>query len=434
MFRQTELRVACADVANPARAISRDGPSRGKQGGFTLMATFHRPNMKPVGEVQTFRLRAPNRRVSRLRLSGKNRRPEVTLFEVGLFVLVASTAMAVASVSVWWMLVYLVVIVVIFVTPARWRDASSASESGLESDLVGIVDQDSSLRVDRADGPDEIRSLDQVDSDLVNVDPTGSMDSNLDLITAGTTKRRGRIRARKATNPANEPVTDCRPVAWIQVGPGKFIRAESGNQVADSAQVEEVALRAYPVPETPAEATPSAQAETEPLWELEPFTPSGIIPGEVGSISVSDDRVSGPVAEEYGITPSTFSPATRYDSSVEASTHDLPGPVNEPEVKATAHGEPSSPLVPGARDSEPFLERRRISRSWVRRSQRGIIRTLPRLDRVSWRSVATRSPNSRILVGSRYAPNVSRHEVACCAFRRMLHAQRPVRTRSPPRR
>jgi hypothetical protein len=209
---------------------------------------------------------------------------------------------------------------------------------------------------------------------------------------------------------------------------------ESGKHTADPAQVEEVASRAYPAPETPAEATPLARAETEPVAESEPFTPSGILPGGVGSILVSDDRVSGPLAEEYGITPSTFSSATQHDSSVEASAHDLSGPVDEAEGKTTADGEPSSPLVPGVRDSEPSLDRRRISRSWVRRSQRGIIRTLPRLDRVSWRSVAPRSPNSRMLVGLRYTPNVSRHEVACGAFRRMLHAQRPVRTRSPPNR
>jgi hypothetical protein len=397
------------------------------------MATFHTPNMKPVGEVQRFRSRASDRRVSRLRLSGTNRRPEVTLIEVGLFVLVASTAMAIASVSVWWMLVYLVVMVVIFVIPARWRGASSTSESGVESELVGIVDQDSSLRVDCADGPDEIRSLNRFDSDLATVDPTRSIESNPDLITAGVTKRRGRVRARKATNPTNERATDCRPVAWIQVGPGKFVRVESGNQAADPAQVEEVALRDYPALETPAEATPSARAETEPLAELESFTSSGVLPGDVGSISVLDYRVSGPVAEEYGITPSTFSPATRYDSSVEASADDLPGPVDEAEVKTTAFSEPSSPIVAGARDSGSFRYRRGISRSWVRRSQRGIIHTSPRLDRVSWRRVAPASPNSRLLVGLRYAPSVSRREIACCAFRRMLHAQRPVRTRSPPR-
>jgi hypothetical protein len=372
--------------------------------------------------------------MSRLRPSGKKRRPKVTVIEVGLFVLVTSTAMAIASVSTWWMLVYLVVMVVIFVTPGTWRAASSASESGVESDLVGIVDQESSLRVDRASGPDEIRSLNQFDSDLANVDLTGAMDSNPDLITAGVTKRRGRVRARKVTNPANEPVTDCRPVAWIQVVPGKFVRVESGNQAADPAQVEEVALRAYPAQETPAEATRAAQAETEPLADSESLTSSGIFPGEVGLISISDDCLSGPVAEEYGIAPSAFSPATGYDSLVEPCMHDLPGPVDEPEVNTTALGEPSSPLVSGARDSGPLLYRHGISRSWVRRSQRGVIRTSPHLDRVPWRSAAPRSANSRLRVGLRYAPSVSRREIACGAFRRMPHAQYPVLTRSPPRR
>ena len=42
-----------------------------------------------------------------------------------------------------------------------------------------------------------------------------------------------------------------------------------------------------------------------------------------------------------------------------------------PEVKTTAPGEPSGLRLPGGQDDRPFLCQRRISRSWVRRIQRG---------------------------------------------------------------
>jgi len=302
----------------------------------------------------------------------------------------------------------------------------------VESDADCIVAQDASLRVDCAHGPDEIRSVSQLDSDLANVDPTGSMDSNPDLTVAGATKRRGRVRARKVTSPVNGPVTDCRPVAWVQVGPGKFVRVEGGVQGADPAQVEDVATRVDPESETPAEMPPSAQAETEPSTELEPFASPGIFSGEVGLNSVSDGCDSEPIAEEYGIAPSAFSPATGDDLSLDASVDDLAGEVDGPEAKTTAPGEPSSLCLPRGQDDGAFLYQRRTSRSWVRRIQRETAHVVPRADRVSRRSVALKSSSPRFSVGLRHGPSMSRHKVEVCACRRMLHVQRPIRTRSPP--
>ncbi len=236
---------------------------------------------------------------------------------------------------------------------------------------------------------------------------------------------------RKVTSPVNGPVTDCRPVAWVQVGPGKFVRVEGGVQGALPAQVEEVTTRVDPELETPAEMPPSTQAESEPSTELEPFTSPGIFPGEVSLNSVSDDCDSEPVAEEYGIAPSAFSPATGDDHSLDASVDDLAGEVDGTEAKTTAPGEPSSLRLPSGRDDGPFLYQR-ISRSWVRRIQRETAHVVPRADRVSRRSAALRSRSSRFSAGSRHGPSMSRHKVEVCACRRMVHVQRPVRTRSPP--
>jgi len=396
------------------------------------MAIFRTPNSRPVDEAQRLRPRTSGRSVSRLLLSGAKRRPKVTPIEVGLFVLVASTAMAIASISLWWIPVYLIAVVVIFVTPAKRQASSTVSESGVESGADCIVAQDLNLRVDCAHGPDEIRSVSQLDSDLANVDPAGSMDSNADLIVVGATKRRGRARARKVTSPVNGPVTDCRPVAWVQVGPGKFVRVEGGIQGADPAQVEEVTTRVNPESETPAEMPPFAQAETEPATEVEPFTSPGIFPGEVGLNSVSDGCDPESVAEEYGIAPSAFSPATGDDLSLDVFVDDLAGEVDGPEAKTTAPGEPSSLCLPSGQDNGSFLYQRRISRSWVRRVQRETAHVVPRADQVSRRRVALKSSSSRFSVGLRHGPSMSRHKVEVCACRRMLHVQRPIRTRSPP--
>jgi hypothetical protein len=150
-------------------------------------------------------------------------------------------------------------------------------------------------------------------------------------------------------------------------------------------------------------------------------------------ISMSNDCVSESVTEEYGIAPSAFSLATGDNSSVEAAVDILTGDLDEfDEVETTAPGEPGNSRLPGAQDHGPFLCQRRMSRSWVRRIQRGTTHAVPRVDRVSRRSVALQSGSPRLLVGSRHGPSMSRRKAVVCAVRRMLPVRRPIRTRSPP--
>jgi hypothetical protein len=306
----------------------------------------------------------------------------VTPIGAGLFVLVASTTLAIAAVSIWWVPVYLGLLVLIFVTPPSWRAPSCASELGMESGTVGIADLDLDLRIDRADGLDEIRSISQLDLDPANVDPTESSVSGPVVSTGTTAKRRGRSRARKPTNPANEPVTDSLPVAWIQVGPGKFVRVEGGIQTVDPART-----------------------------------------------SVSESGT-----EEHGIAPSAFSLTTEIDSSVAASEHDLPGQLDQPEAQTVHSTEPGSPRSPDSADLGPPLCQPGVARRWVKRIQRGIVYTLPRVNRASTRRITSTSPIPRRQVGPSYALNVSRHDASFRASGRVLHVQRIIRTQSPPRR
>ena len=72
------------------------------------MAILRTPNIEPADESRKASAASFLAGLCQgCRPSGANRRPKVTPIEVGLFVLVASTAMAIASVSLWWIPVYL---------------------------------------------------------------------------------------------------------------------------------------------------------------------------------------------------------------------------------------------------------------------------------------------------------------------------------------
>jgi len=346
------------------------------------MVTSHKPNTRPAFGAQRLRGGSRGRLVSRFRPSGVNHRPWVTPIEAGLFVLVASTTLAIAFVSIWWVPAYLGLLVLIFVTPPSWHLSSSASEPGVKSDAAGIADLGPDLGMDSADGLGEVRSISHLDLDPTNVDPTGSSVSNTGVSTRGAAKRRVRVRARKPTNPANEPVTVSLSVVWIQVGPGKFVRVEGGIQTADSTQ----------------------------------------------------PNVSESVTEEHGIAPSAFSLTTEVDSSVGDSDHDLPAQLDEPEAQTSSPAEAGSPCSPDSTGLGSPLCQPEVARKWVKRIQRGIVHALPLLNRASTRRIAPTSPNPRRPVGPSYALNVSRHDAAFRASGRVLHVQRIIRTRSPPRR
>jgi hypothetical protein len=303
----------------------------------------------------------------------------------------------------------------------------------VESDTAGIADTNSGLQADNADGSDEIHSVSEFDSDPTIGGRTESTDSTASVSTAGVAKRRGRGRARKLTNPANVPVTASLPVAWIQVGPGKFVRVEGGGQTAESAQTDEVGTRVLPETEIPVETNPAAPVQTELLAEPESFTLPGVSPDDVETSSASDEPVSESVTEEYGIAPSAFSLTKVFDSSVTASDDELAGQVDEPDVNTDSLTESDGLVLPDSADLGSPGCQPGIAKRWVRRIQRGIVHSIPRVDRASWRRIPPTSLKHRFPVGPSGALNASRHDISCRAFRRMLHVQRPVRTRSPPR-
>lgn len=158
------------------------------------MMNWHTPNIHPTVRAERLGRRALGRLVQRFRPSGINRKPRVTWIRVGLFVLVVLTTLAIASVSPWWVPVYLALLAMIFVAPAKLQPSSSASQSGEDSETFGIAGLDTSPQGNHADEMDELHSVSQFTLDRAKVDSTESTDSNPDVIAAGAAKRRGRVR------------------------------------------------------------------------------------------------------------------------------------------------------------------------------------------------------------------------------------------------
>ena len=348
----------------------------------TLMVSLHTLSMRSPHGAQRLRGRVRGRLVPEFRPGGKNRRPRVSLFGAVLFVLVVSTATAIASVSPWWVPGYLMLVVMIFVAPPKRQAPSSASESGGEPETAGIGETRRGLRVDHAGEADHLRSASLADPDPRTVESLESMSSAPEQNGVGAVKRRSRTRARRAAKPAREPVTDASPVAWIQVGPGKFVRVEQGVQAAHS----------------PAH---------------------------------SDDRVLESVAEEHGIAPSAFSTAPEHDSSGITSHHDVPEEAGHSVAEIAGRAESAEPSSAAQADSAGFLASPRASRQWVNRIQRGTVRTAPRGSRASSRRLNRNLRKSRLWARP-YAPNVSVRDRALRAFGRVPHVQHTLRTRSPP--
>jgi len=348
------------------------------------MRTFRTPNTRFRSKAERHRVRIHGRLASKLRASGESRKLRITLIEAGFIVLVVSTTWTIASISVWWVPVYLVMLVTIFVVPRRQRSPSSASEPGAPYGAVETTELGAGLRVECADGADQVCSASRSDFELKG-ESAESSDANPDLTAAGLTKlRRGRVRVRKAGKLADRPATEPVQVSWIRTGPGKFVRIEAGSIPADA--------------------------------------------------STEDVSASGSVAEGYGIAPSAFSLAPEPNVSDEGSEDSLPGQGGESEGDTADRTEADRQLRSSFADSRPRVWQPRISRRRVVQFERGIVHAVSRSRRVSRQRVIRTYPRSRSLVELWFAANVPRQDAASRTSGRMLHAHRALRIRSPPAR
>jgi len=338
----------------------------------------------------------------------------------------------IASVSAWWVPVYVSLLVTIFVVPRRRRLLSSATQRVAACDGVDNAELEPGLRVDCADGADQLRPLGRSDSELTSGEWAESSDANSDPTVASPPKpRRSRTRARKAAQ-APETVAVSVPVVWIQTGPGKFVRVEGGDQAAHSAEIESVSARAYPATDLSAGAIPAVPTQTELPADQIPSESSGSFPDEVEQVSAWHHGASRSVTEEHGIAPAAFSMSPELNASVERTDCNPSGQVQQSEVEIGVRAESGGDSPPEMANVSHHCRQTGISRTWVVQVPRDLVHAIPHAGRVLRRRVIRTPLNTRTLVGSWFAPNVPRRDAARRAFGQMLHVRRSLRPRSPP--
>ena len=142
-----------------------------------------------------------------------------------LVVLILLTSLAVASVSAWLVLPYLILMSLILLPSSLRRDAASADlgpGSGAGVAVAGL-DEAGSL-VAGSPSADPAPSATAADG--------GGEDRASAPVPGAVKARRGKARGRDRTRSTAEPLD---AACWVRVGPGKFVRADPASRAIDGA-------------------------------------------------------------------------------------------------------------------------------------------------------------------------------------------------------
>jgi hypothetical protein len=315
--------------------------------------------------------------------------------------LMGLTSWVVASVSTWLVPVYVTAMVLIFVIP-RAQHPEDAERDGDNRALD--VGEDGAAR---ASGP---ASSSPDPTDAVIPLASGSAQasaSTTDLSNSTAAKpRRARARARKPAKAGAEAAVAPAPATWIRVGPGKFVRADSQDQVASTAEgspqdstseatvpetetvaatITEPVLADVPVqvdlPEPGLSSDiPAPSEEPVTVADPQPDSPVTALAPEadeareesnplalpeasvLDQVSPDDPLVPEPATEEYGIAPSAFGPDLPTDASEIGDPGSSPvvsgaGSISLP-IWIGPDGESSSCGIAGSRYAEVQIEPR----------------------------------------------------------------------------
>jgi hypothetical protein len=354
-----------------------------------------------------------------------------------LVALIGLTTLAVAWVSVWGMLIYLALMVLIFVTPHEHKRPKWLSKPSKESTGRVLTDFDRNLRLDLTDESDHLHlATEFISSSMVSESNTEAVFLHPDSTSSGTVKaRRSRGRVRRAVKTTSESgPSGFVSVTWIRVGPGNFVRADVQIQTVDQSQIEEVIVEAHLPTDAPVEVLLAPLALVKALVEDSlPDLLDGT-PGEEGKVAVCDDRTVGSAVEVYGIAPSAFSLIPPDSFSVEGLEHNLSDmgvtPVRDSSASANLDRNTSW-------DEE---DRGQLGLQWgpsesrVCRALRGHANTRSNANRAYLRRNVRNGPKLRTLVWSSDPLNVRLRQAAHRTFGRLSHVQRALRPRSPPAR
>ena len=225
------------DGENPEGSIGQDGSKCVKQDGTSLSPTSSTPKVKS----STASRRTPFRRhhePGEPATAGARRAELVRILGiVVLAALMGLTSWVVASISTWLVPVYVTAMGLIFVIPQvqlLGEPEPAGEPAGVSADRASEAASPASSGAD-SPGATTLEGDGSPDASATGAKPSGSPTPK---------RRRTRGQGRKPVKPGPEPAITTSPAAWIRIGPGKFVRADSQDQGDASA----------PVPHAPLEA------------------------------------------------------------------------------------------------------------------------------------------------------------------------------------
>jgi hypothetical protein len=388
------------------------------------------------------------------------RQVQVTWVGAVLAVLVGLTTCVVASVSISWVPVYLVLMVVILVTPRPARRSKTRSKSAGNSTGSIHADLDHGIRADQMAEVDRHFPSPEPEAGLELVTaPADSLGHGLDSTGPDLLKpRRTRARARKLARTGTEPAMISIPVAWIRVGPGKFIRADANTSMVDPVQSERPDEIARPPTSARPEVDPRAVDQSAVLPVARGFDPTtdpadsaipalaipvtalaerdtpdlAETPTDQLSMAVEFDRVLESLTDAHGITPSAVGEIPGASSPVEqlngAEPEALGGAENDFSLNGAGSANTDGRVLDFRRRSlaqQAFKERVDLVSRWTAQA-------MPNTIRASSRRVLLPRFNPRTSVSLSLAVNLRAQQAMRRAFGRISHVHRTVCSRSPP--
>ncbi|MGC1721006.1 MAG: hypothetical protein WA746_18645 [Isosphaeraceae bacterium] len=179
---------------------------------------------------------------------------------VVLAALMGLTSWVIASISTWLVPVYVTAMVLIFVLPQapHLGEPEPAGEpAGVSADRASEATSPASSGAD-SPGATTLEGDGSPEASATGAKPPGSPTPK---------RRRTRGQGRKPVKPGPEPAVTTSPAAWIRIGPGKFVRADSQDQ----------GYALAPVPHAPLEAAEaSIEAKSAPPDLVEETNPNAV--------------------------------------------------------------------------------------------------------------------------------------------------------------
>ena len=245
------------DGENPEGSIGQDGSKCVKQDGTSLSPTSSTPKVRS----STASRRTPFRRhhePGEPATAGARRAELVRILgTVVLAALMGLTSWVVASISTWLVPVYVTAMVLIFVIPQAQllgEPEPAGEPAGVSADRASKATSPASSGAD-SPGATTLGVDGSPEASATGAKPAGSPTPK---------RRRTRGQGRKPVKPGPEPAVTTSPAAWIRIGPGKFVRADSQDQGCASAPIPHATLEAAEASIAAKSAPPDLVEETNP--------------------------------------------------------------------------------------------------------------------------------------------------------------------------